>query len=345
MKGQKMNKRKRMIGLATALLALIVMVGAVGAQSADPALVGAAVAAFEQTLDSTSLHIEAQTITDLGGSQQGSTGSYNAAQGASGWNVSGSQTTSITMQGNSMEATTSVIVLNGTVYMLVDSGMATFAPAGGDGAAGDTGGATVVPEGWFVASAPTTVNEETTRRSGQDASTQISRALGVLMLPVTAETIMAISELPGDTIDGQAMRVLQISLDPQAVIDSGSALLSAGGLGGIGGFGGMSAGQPPTGDGAQLPEGAREMPPLNAGAMPPSGELGAAQRGQGGAGGFGQVNAEDVQITVTIYIGVDDGLIHRVYSVIAISGDAATTITSVTDFSAFGQPVEIVAPI
>lgn len=328
------------------LLISLFLVGTVSAQSADTALVGAAVAAFEQTLGSTSLHIEAQTITDRGGSQQGSTGSYNAVQGASGWNVSGSQTTTLTMQGNTMETTTSVIVLDGTVYMLVEGGMAMFTPPNGDGAAG--GGATpaetTLPEGWYIASSPdtaTTTDATTPMRGGQqDASSQISRALGALMLPVTAEAITAISELPGDTINGQAMRVLQISLDPQAVIDSGSALLNMGG----GGFPGSGfAG--PRGDvsqGAQLPDGAREMPPLNDGAMPPSGEIDGAQ---GGRGGMGQISAENVQITFAVYIGADDGLIHRVYSVIAMGGDFATTITTVTDFSAFGEPVEISAPL
>jgi hypothetical protein len=145
--------------------------------------------------------------------------------------------------------------------------------------------------------------------------------LGSLMLPIAADSVTSIAALPDDEIDGQAMRVTQIALDPAVVLESDAAgLLAVGGGGPAGGFGGGNLPgnfTPP--DGAQIPD---EI-------VPPS--------------------PEDIQVTLAVYVGADDGLVHRIYLLVNVTGSAdgstpATTVTTISDYANFGEPVEIVMP-
>ncbi len=143
--------------------------------------------------------------------------------------------------------------------------------------------------------------------------------LGALMLPISADSVTVIAALPEDEIDGQAMSVTQLSLDPAAVLESeASGLLTLGGGRGLGG-GNLPGGLTPPG-GAPLP----------AEVVSPS--------------------PEDIQVTLAVYIGADDGLVHRIYLLVNIAGSddgstPATTITTISDFSNLGEPVEIAMPI
>lgn len=142
--------------------------------------------------------------------------------------------------------------------------------------------------------------------------------LGALNLPISAENVTAIAALPDDEIDGRTMRVTQLSLDPAAVLESeASGLLNSGAGPGFGG-GNLPGGMTPP-DGAQPP--AEMVPP----------------------------QPEDIQVTLAVYVGADDGLVHRIYLLVNIAGSEdgstpSTSLTTISDYANFGEPVEIVMP-
>ncbi len=312
-----------------ALIALVLgAYGAVSAQSAvDPALLTVITQAFDQTRASTSLHIETQQLVAVQNAdfsmQTQSSASWSLAAAAASWNLSGSQTTLMQFGDTPTESTVEYIVIDGVTYMNLDGAQmgGGFAPGGAQDQTTQT-----QPQGWFEVSAA--------------ASTEnlAAQAFGALMFPVTAESI---TELPGDMIDGQAMRVLQISVSAQAVIDSDASVLLR-----TSGVGGFPDGVPPSGDGVlpadaqgtpmAPPSGDQGQPPTDAQRQPPTGDQ--------------TLDAANVRITFAVYIGQDDGLVHRIYSVIEIvtnrqdDSQAVTTTTSIHDYSAFNQPVEITAP-
>lgn len=141
--------------------------------------------------------------------------------------------------------------------------------------------------------------------------------LAALMIPINAESVTAIATLPDDEIDGQTMQVYQITVDSAAVLESEAASLFDIGMGG----GAVFAG------GSRPPQGAPELPAAPTEMETPS--------------------PEDIQMIFAVYIGADDGLVHRIYAVvnIAASGEGANlTSTTVTDYSNFNEAVEITAP-
>jgi hypothetical protein len=174
-----------------------------------------------------------------------------------------------------------------------------------------------IPEGWFNAADLMAQMPEGTTQANTDPAQFASTLVGSLALPINAESVTALSELPADTIDGQSMRVFQLTLDPAAVIESSAAgLLNAGMMGGFGGQGGGQF-QPPQGAPAD--------------AQAPA----------------GTPNPEDAQVTFAVYVGADDGLVHRIYSVIALAADGTSpglTITTLTNYIASETPAAITAP-
>jgi hypothetical protein len=141
--------------------------------------------------------------------------------------------------------------------------------------------------------------------------------LGALNLPISAESVTAAAALPDDEIDGQAMRVTQLSLDAAAVLESDAAGLLAVGAG-PGAGGALPGGLTPPG-GAQLPT---EITPPE---------------------------PEDIQVTLAVYLGAEDGLVHRIYLLVNVAGSEdgtrpGGTITTISDYSNFDEPVEIVMP-
>ncbi len=330
----------------TLLAVLVLVVGAFSAAHAqsDPTLVDTVVQAFEQTRASTSLHVATQSLTERsggeagfgGGSQQGQS-AWDLALAADGsWDLSGSTSTVLQMGDNQMQNTIQYVVVDGVTYVNLDGAQIGQMP-------GQTDQATT-PQGWIELSADSTDQAAGFPMLGA-AGNLSAQAFGALLLPMSATSITAISALPDDTIDGQTMRVYQVSVDAQSVIDSdASALLRGSGFGG--GFGG---GQPPQGVGNGAPA-ADFTPPAPAdGQTPPSDGQGTPIDGQ--RPGFNQaLDPANVIVTIAVYIGADDGFVHRVYSVIETASTSqdgsgvVSTVTSITDFSAFNQPVTITAP-
>jgi hypothetical protein len=285
-------------------------VGAVSAQSgADPALLETVETAFQATLAQNSLTINSTSLTEIEGVpiEQQTTSTVRAVRTETGWNAEGSRA----MSGMGINLTSEFVALDGVVYLRF----------------------TDVPDEMAA-----TLSEEWTNASEAEGGVMggnidANTLLGSLVLPIDAQSVTAVSELPAADINGQPMRVFQLTLNPETVLNSDAAGLLNAGFGGFGGGQGFPEGmQPPN-----LPEGA-QMPALPEGVQPPQ-------------GGEQQLpDPENVQITFAVYVG-EDGLIHRIYSVIALSGQAgadqpafALTITSVTDYADFNAPVEIAAP-
>lgn len=313
------------------LAAVVLTVGWAGTaaaqSSADPALLDAVTQAFEKSRAVASLHIERQSITEIAGAEfsltQRETASFDAAQGADGWNLAGKQTTTAAVQGAEVTSTTETVILDGVVYLRLTGQRAGFPGAGGQNAPSQ-------PEGWFQVEQPQDGQAMPTGLGRGGGMASANSALGMLLLPVSADSALAIKELASDTINGQAMRVFQVTVDPQAVLDAGfGGLLNAGA-----GLFGRQLNAAPNAEPPSAPD-PNAAPPATPGA-------------EGGFQGAPMmVNPENIQITFAVYIGQDDGYIHRIYSVVSSLSDAApgqVTATSITDFSAFGAPVNITAP-
>ncbi|NWG16195.1 MAG: hypothetical protein HXY41_06125 [Chloroflexi bacterium] len=306
------------------LAAVVFMVGWVGTaaaqSSADPALLQIVTQAFEKTRASASLHIERQSIIEITGAQQSlsqqESASYDAAQGAKGWNLAGKQTSTFTLQDIEIASTIETVILDGVVYLRLTGQRGGFL----SGARQDTQNAPSQPEGWFEASQLSA--GQGAPPAGRSGMASADNALGILLLPVSADSALTITELPTDTISGQAMRVFQVTIDPQAAIEAG--------------FGGLMMNAGSGLSGRQFNADPNVAPPD----VTPGAE-GALQ------GVPAMLNPENLQITFAAYIGQDDGYIHRIYSVVSTLSDAApgqVIATSITDFSAFDAPVTITAP-
>ena len=325
---------KRFALLSLLAIAVLVAVVPASAQDAvDPAAVDAVAAALAATQSQSSLHLNTQVFTesnrgtDQAGISQQDVLVFDLAPMADGWNLAGSQTTSAATPMGAMDTVSDIIVLDGTVYLRLTSG---------GGESGGFGG--MFPEGWFTLDSLEQNAGGQGRFGGFDATSVVNRIVGPLLLPVTADSVLGASELPADQIDGQAMRVIQITLDSQALIDStASAMLGAGG--GMMMMGGPGMRQ--DGDSAQAMPMLQGTPPAGGpdgqmpdGAMPPD-------------GGMQALTPENVRMTFAVYIGQDDGLVHRLYAVTdqgSGDGQFSQPTTTRTDLSAFGAPVSISAP-
>jgi hypothetical protein len=303
--------------------------------------------AYANTLASTSLHIESQTQTERANQnqQQGGagfgqkqTGTFDAVKTSDSWNINGKHTIAITTQNGEIDIEIDTAVVDGKIYLQI-SGMPQF---GGQGQ--NQNNAPTIPQGWFD---PTQLEASSQRVPGvgnTDPKTTVLTLLDALNLPVDGKSVTALKELPADTIDGQSMRVFQLTLDPAVILNSDAAALLRGGGAGFGGFFG----------------GGR-----------PGGQNGQGQ-GNGNGGNSGQGNftppgdgtpfptpqppdPTNYQITFAVYVGDKDQLIHRIYSVVAVAatadngngfgGQAARTTTTVTDFSKFNDPsIMVTAP-
>lgn len=338
-------KRLALFSLLIGLL--VASVGTISAQTAvDAAAVDSLAAAVAATLGQSSLHVTAQTFSESGSPNGGQGGitqetvqSYDLAAAGDSWNLAGTLTSTSATEMGTMDNTTDVVVLDGVTYMRLTS-------SGGD----NTGISGAFPEGWFTLESLGQTASGPGRFGGFDSSAFVGRALGLLSLPLTTGSVTAISELADDTIDGQAMRVVQVTADSQALLDSAaSALLSQGGMMFGGGGRPETGGAPGDGNGAPgaAPDGS--TPPANL----PDGQNQPGEQGQppGEAGqmpeGSPGTAPENVRLTFALYIGREDGLVHRIYSVIDQGGgDGAFSQrqTSLAELSAFGTPVTITAP-
>jgi len=331
--------------LITAALTLALVSSASAQSPVDTTLLDYVASAFTQTAAVNSLHLEAQSLTETTSGQDSSFGavvasSYDLVRSGDAWNLSGSQTTDTTTPNGSFQSVTEMIVIDGTVYMRIQRDGAAADAAQGQG----QGQGFSMPEGWFDLSALQAEGQQGGGPGFFGGSSQPTSLLDVLGAPVSAAGVTALSELPADAIDGQPMRVFQVTFDSQALLDSDAASLARGGAGrgGAGFAGGGPGGAAPGGDGAATPGGQGQGAPAGQG-QPPDG---AAQFGAPTT-----VDPANISVSFAVYVG-EDGLIHRIYSVVATmttspvdaNTSVTTTTTAVTDFSAFNQLATITAP-
>jgi hypothetical protein len=310
-------------------------IGAASAQGADAALLAVVTDAVDKTLAVSSMAISQRSQTEITLGQgmtltQASEAQFVLAQGLDGWNAQGSTSSTTSTPVGALEITSEVILLNNRLYARLGE---TPQLQGAQGNLLQGAGAQQeLPEGWFEVTAQSGAGTaDQAAVPNVEISADAAAFLDALALPLDAQTVLSLNEITPDTIDGQAMRVVQVTVDAEAVASSEAAsLLSAGG------FGGMLGGQLPQGGqfpaGGQLPQGAQ----LPEGVQPPD--------------TLDEMRPPDfssAQITFAVYIGAQDGLVHRVYSVVAVpggQGQAAFTTTTISDYSAFNAPVTISAP-
>lgn len=300
--------------LAALIALLLIGIQTAAAQDApDPALLDAIATAFENTRTASSLHVVSQSLTESAGgefslsSQQ--TLEADLVQTEEGWNVQGSLISAMTLPFGEFELTTEIIVVDGVTYLRfgeAPEGMPLDLPT--EWVDLETFSAAQGQGGGMIGGAGLTASAD-----------QFTSFLG---LPITPEIVTGITPLADDEIDGQVMQVYQLTVDSAALLESEAATLVNVGIGGGAGMmgGGMT---PPQGaQGGAMPE----MPEMPEGTPEP-------------------LAPENVEFTFAVYIGADDGLVHRIYSVVSIAADTtAITLTSLTDYSNFNDPVEIAAP-
>jgi hypothetical protein len=289
------------------------------AQEADLAQVEAVTTAFDATRAVNSLHMTSQSLTEITNANTGmltmqSTLDFDLVRAEEDWNAAGTLTTTSSLPFGEFSLSAELILVDRVSYVRF-----TELPEGIP---------VELPQGWVTADELT---QQAENAGGQAAGGGLANALPIattgasllraLNLPLSSETVTAISTLPDDDIDGQVMRVYQLSIDPAAVLESDAAGLLSAPIGA--GFGG---GNLPEGftspDGVQLPT--------------PSADIATP-------------SPEDFQVTLAAYVGADDGFVHRIYLLVNTAGNAdgsspAATITTISDYSNFNTPVEIVAP-
>lgn len=298
------------LGLVTAIATMQANPSIRVAQAQDNALLTVVQDALTKTQASTSLHIEAQTTTEgnTGGPNMGlQTSIFDLARADDSWNAQGKRVMKLTLPTGETSFTLETVVLDGTVYLRFTDMPDFMAQLMGN-----------LPKGWFDAKTLADAGGGAPlpfAGTGQNSQNFADLLLSALIFPVNDKTVTAIKELDASTLDDQAMRVFQITLDPTAMSESELTGI-------VGGFGGGGAGspvpnggQPPQGNGQQV---GKPVP----------------------------IDPKNVQITFAIYVGSQDGLVHRTYSVSVITTDqgAVKTIT-VTDLSKFGDAVMIAKPV
>lgn len=309
----------RAIGTLVLVTALTLGQITLAQEAVEPESLADVAAAFENIRDVTSLHMVSQSLTESSDGANGSafstqqTQEFDLARTDDGWNAAGSLMTSITLPIGVLELGAEIISVDGVTYVRFNQ-----VP---EGIPLD------LPQDWvdlerFTAGHGT--NSGRPLNGNLPLGISSDQLLAPLMIPVNSQSVTQITVLPSDEIDGQTMRVYQIAVDPAAVLESdASSLLNANAPGGFGGFpGGAANGAPPRG----TPE------------PPAPDELTA-------------IAPEDIQMTFAVYIGEVDGLVHRIYSIVAVAargtGDntmPAITVTSIIDYSRFNEPVEIITP-
>lgn len=297
--------KRTLWGAGALVVALALGVGIAGAQEVvDPALLTPVEAALESTRALDSLRISTQSLTESSAQfgdvsiQNSSTLDLVRADADSAWNAVGeiNLMSELPVIGT-LNLSAEVVRLDGVTVVRFGE-LPQVLPF-------------ELPQTW-------TTTDELEAGGGLLPLPMTPQALiGALNLPITADAVTAIAALPDDEIDGQAMRVTQISLDAAAVLESDAAgLVTVAGPGAAGGN--LPGGFAPPG-GAQRP--AEIAPPM----------------------------PEDIQVTLAVYVGADDGYLHRIYLLINIAGSEdgsrpASTVTTISDYSKFDEPVEIIAP-
>ena len=301
--------------------------------SVDPQLLNTVQTAFTNLLNQSSFTQNTTSTTEFPDTLNGAvtnqgSASYQLAAAANGWNISGTQTTTISAPpgGNiSDTATTSMelVIVDGISYIRF----------------------TAVPEFMQSRNLPQvwTALDQSQEQRFAGMKTSSEEVTVALNLPLDASGITALTETAADTIDGQAMRVFQITFDSQAVMNSGASSL-IGGAGDsmviigderVGESGGPSVS---SSGGGGVPSGAPDTNSSGGGSAPPIQQ-----------GNF-QPPSMDSQITATVWVG-SDGLVHRITIVVtstptdsSVGNSGSSTVTTTIDFTDFNQSITIAAP-
>lgn len=258
--------------------------------------------AYENTLAVSSMVIQTYAQTDITGNafSQVKAADFQIVRTEDGWDAGGTLESSMSTPNGELLITTEIAIVDGRVYIRLNN-VPSQMPQG-----------TSLPDDWFEVITTDETQVMISRIAGVDIDDPISNVLGALTLPVQAESVSSLTELPGDTINDQPMRVFQLTLETEVVIETGMATILHPTFSGFGGgaAGGFSGGRPQQ----------------NAGTPNPP-----------------ELNPANLQITFAVYIGEEDHLIHRIYSVVVMSDLEATT-TTITDFSNHDLPVEVIVP-
>ncbi len=317
-----MKAARRGIGLLVLLVGFAFGQITLAQEAVDPAALQEIASAFTNTQAVSSLHIVSQSLTESTGGADGQslstqqTQEFDVSKTEAGWNMQGSTTTNTSMPFGAFELTSETVIVDGVTYVRfgeLPQGMPLELPTDWvdlEAFAAELGNANGVPAG-----------------QGLPFGAATDQLLDTLLLPINTESVTQITALPADQINGQAMRVYQVTLDSAVMLENEAFDFAA--FGQMGGFGG--------GFGGGVPD--NFTPPAGAPELPAAGELTLP-------------TPEEIQMTFAIYIGEEDGLVHRVYLVITVaaSGDAENpglglTLTRVNDYSKFNEIVEISAPI
>ena len=281
--------------------------------SVDATLLSFVQTAFKNTSAATSLEVDVNALSsNLAAGKTTATPTLQRtssfqlmSDGNGGWNITGHQTfgppvpANATPEANATDNNTTLemVVLGGKTYIRYTEIPPRMTPQN-------------PPPNWTdTASLPA----GTAFAGGTPTAKDI---LTLLSVPLDATSVTSLNEQAADTIDGMAMRVFQITLDTQKVMDSDAAGVLNTGL------------ARPTG--AAAPPPATVSPAATPQATPVP------------------MSPDNTGITLTVWIGTDN-LVHRITSVVIRSqmgakADTTTTLTNTTDFTNFNQPVTISAP-
>lgn len=218
--------------------------------------------------------------------------------------------------------TLKVVTIDGKTYIRFDLGDAASNPAA-------SMMASMFPSGWVEAGA------EGGSPLLASFGPEMLKGLYDLSLSVDTISVWSIEESAGEEMDGQAMRVFDISYNPETYFQSGALEALTNSIGSMGDGAGSMGGMP------NVP-GAPAMPDIPSPDAPPSLED----------------IAHSLQVSLRVYIGADDGLLHHMestvtYDLSAMQASTATpgavmpmvmSLTGATTFSNFNQPVTIEAP-
>lgn len=338
--------------LAVTVVALVGVMPTMAQTSVDSETLDAVQAALTNTqaVSSMTVSVQSQTTrdgqTDATPTQQ-QTSSYQLATTSTGWNISGTETSTRTLPATDGSTATTTnttmefVVVDGVTYIRF-----TALP--------DTANGQNLPQDW--------VNADTLNRMPggrifgnlpSDGSLPSSVGAG-LSLPLNATSVTAATELASDTIDDQTMRVFQFTLDPASLTGSAAGLINIGLGGGLGGLPGVNGQMPPSdGSGAPPAMGDGQQPPGNGAGAPPNPGNGQQPPDMGnGQPPMGMISAENAQVVVMVWVGADN-FVHRISSAVTLTpmgnapdGSAITgsTTTTTVDYTGFNQPISIAAP-
>ncbi|HVU15055.1 MAG TPA: hypothetical protein VHD90_27465 [Phototrophicaceae bacterium] len=290
----------------------------------DPTLVTFIQTAFQNTLAVSSLAVTADGISaNMAAGQTTGTptlermSSYQLSMSGGAWNMTGTQSFGPPASAATPEANATPEAA--TEQALTGANVTTLQEVILDGKTYIR--YTAIPQRMETQNPPPNWTDTSTLPSGTTFAGGIPTAdqvLQLLALPISTTSITNLSEGTATTMDGTSMRVFNVTMDVQSVLNSSAESVLNIGLGG--------APRRPAGTATQAAVAPAATPQARAQGMTPA----------------------NTQLTLTVWIG-SDNLVHQITSVVTrlnmgSNADMTTTLTTTTDFTDFNQPVTISAP-